>query len=143
MIKSILTSIKKMLGIEDCYDHFDPELIMHINTVFSRLNQLGVGPMEGFFIEGKEETWDQYMLDRKDLHAIKSYIYLRVRLLFDPPSSAFVLTSMENQIKEFEWRINVEAEGGYDFESWRYGDGTNDSGKVSGTLRNSWNEVGC
>ncbi len=66
--------------------------------------------------------------DRNDLHAIKSYIYLRVRLLFDPPSSAFVLTSMENQIKEFEWRINVQVEGGPDFEGWVYGDGTNEVG---------------
>ncbi len=126
MITSILTSIKKMLGIEDGYDHFDPELVMHINTVFSRLNQLGLGPREGFFIEGKEETWDMFVENRNDFHAIKSYIYLRVRLLFDPPTSAFVLTSMENQIKEFEWRINVQAEGGPDFESWQYGDGTNE-----------------
>lgn len=109
---SILTSIKKMLGIEQEYTQFDLDIILNINSVLMTLSQLGVGPETGFAIIGAEETWDDFLGDRTDLESVKSYIYLKVRLLFDPPTSSFVLEAMERQINEFEWRLNVQAEGG-------------------------------
>jgi hypothetical protein len=107
---SILTSIKKLLGISEAYDHFDTDLIMHINSVFSILNQLGVGPSSGFVITGKDETWNQFTEDRTELEQVKSYIYMKVRLLFDPPASSVVMDSINRMIGEFEWRLNVAAE---------------------------------
>ena len=107
---SILTSIKKLLGISEAYDHFDTDLIMHINSVFSILNQLGVGPSRGFVITGKDETWNQFTEDRTELEQVKSYIYMKVRLLFDPPASSVVMDSINRMIGEFEWRLNVAAE---------------------------------
>ena len=109
-MESILTSIKKMLGIEEIYEHFDPEIIVYINSVFMNLNQLGVGPETGFSIIDKIQTWTDYFGVDAYLEAVKSYIYMKVRLIFDPPSNAFVLEAMERQITEIEWRINVEVE---------------------------------
>lgn len=109
---SILTSIKKMLGIVEEYDHFDQDLIIHINSVLSILNQLGVGPSEGFSITGKTETWSDFISDARILESVKSYVYLKVRLLFDPPTSSAAMESMKNLISELEWRINVAAESG-------------------------------
>lgn len=109
---SILDSVKKVLGIPSEYEVFDPDIIMHINTVFFTLSQLGVGPDGGFSISSKSDTWDSYIPEGSNLEAVKSYVYLRVRILFDPPSSSYVLTSMENQIKELEWRLNVEVDRG-------------------------------
>lgn len=108
-MESILTSVKKMLGIEEEYEHFDPDIIMHINSVFMDLNQLGVGPEEGFAIEDDTSTWTEFVSD-SSLEAVKSYMYLRVRLLFDPPTSGAVLESMKSQIDKWEWRLNVAAE---------------------------------
>lgn len=107
---SILTSVKKMLGIEDEYTHFDPDIILHVNSVMMTLAQLGVGPEAGFFIADKTKTWVDFLGDRKDLEAVKTYIYLKVRLLFDPPTSAFVLGATERQITELEWRLNVQVD---------------------------------
>lgn len=107
---SILTSIKKLLGIDESYDVFDPDIIMHINSVFMTLSQLGVGPDEGFFIEDKNAIWSSYDSNVKLLNAIKTYIYLKVRLAFDPPTSSAAIDSINRQINESEWRINVEAE---------------------------------
>lgn len=111
-MESILTSIKKLLGIEEEYEHFDPDIIMHINSVLGDLTQLGVGPSEGFQIEDETSTWNDFIASDSAalLSAVKSYIHLRVKLLFDPPSSASVLTSYERQIERFEWRLNVAAE---------------------------------
>lgn len=109
-MESILTSVKKMLGITEEYDHFDPDIIMHINTVFMTLNQIGVGPEEGFFIEDDGTEWTEYIPDLTKLQAVKSYVYLKVRLLFDPPSSSSVIEAMNRQISELEWRLNVAAE---------------------------------
>ena len=106
MNESILTSIKKLLGLEEADTSFDPDLILHINTIFFTLNQLGVGPDEPFRITSKDETWDDFS-DRKDIEAIKSYIYLKVRLLFDPPTNSAVLNAMTESAKEYEWRLNV------------------------------------
>lgn len=109
-MESILTSVKKMLGITDDYKHFDPDIIMHINSVFMILTQLGLGPEEGFVIYNETEVWEDFLSSTTDLQAVKSYMYLKVRLLFDPPSSSAVTESMNRMISEYEWRLNVQAE---------------------------------
>lgn len=110
MEDSILLSIKKLLGIGDDYEYFDKDIIMHINSVLMILNQLGIGPSAGFFITDESTVWDDFITDVSNLEAIKSYVYMKVRLMFDPPSSSFVINSIENQIKELEWRLNVMVE---------------------------------
>ena len=109
-MESILTSIKKLLGIAEDYTHFDADLIMHINSVFTILNQLGVGPTEGFFIEDELATWNDFVPVDKNFNIIKSYMHLNVKILFDPPSSSVVMESMNRMISQFEWRINILAE---------------------------------
>lgn len=104
---SILTSIKKMLGITEEYEHFDQDIIIHINTVFMILNQLGVGPSEGFSIHDKNAIWSDFVSDMNKIEAVKSYMYLKVKLLFDPPLSSSVVESIKNQINELEWRLNI------------------------------------
>lgn len=107
---SVLTSIKKMLGIVEEYEHFDSDLIMHINSVFSILTQLGVGPSTGFMIEDKNASWKDFISDEAKLMLVKSYMHLKVKLLFDPPLSSAVLECYKTQISEYEWRLNVAAE---------------------------------
>lgn len=107
---SILTSIKKMLGITEDYTHFDTDIVMHINSVFSILTQLGVGPPEGFYIQDKTTIWYEYISDPNKIEMVKSYMYLKVRLIFDPPSSSSVIEAFNKQISEFEWRLNVAVE---------------------------------
>ena len=107
---SILTSIKKLLGITEEYDTFDNDLIMHINSVFMILNQMGVGPKEGFKITDDSETWEDFISDSMLYEAVKSYVYLKVRLLFDIPTSSAVTESINRHISELEWRLNVAAE---------------------------------
>ena len=110
-MESILTSIKKLLGITEEYEHFDADIIMHINTVLVTLNQLGVGPDEGFQITNKEDTWEDYLGDNMMLQGnVITFIHQSVRLLFDPPLSSMVLAAIERSIKELEWRIVVMAE---------------------------------
>ena len=110
-MESILTSIKKMLGIPEEYDHFDPDLIMHINSVLSILTQIGVGPSEGFRIEDDLATWKDFLDDDTDYEAVKSYVHLRVKLLFDTSTlSSAVIESMNRMISELEWRLNAIAE---------------------------------
>lgn len=109
-MESILTSIKKLLGIAEDYTHFDTDLIMHINSVFMILTQMGVGPPEGFVIEDDSEIWEDFISDALKLQAVKSYMFLKVKLLFDPPLSSAVIESMNRMISELEWRLNVEAE---------------------------------
>lgn len=104
---SILTSIKKLLGIAEEYTQFDDDIIMHINTVFLNLTQLGVGPQEGFLIEDDVADWEDFIEDNTQLQAVKSYMYLKVKLLFDPPLSSTVIESMNRMIAELEWRLNV------------------------------------
>lgn len=106
-MESILNSIKKMLGPDAEYDHFDPDIIMHINTVFMVLQQLGVGPEEGFFIEDDTATWADYLVDPTKLQMVKTYIYLKVRLVFDPPTSGTVMNAINQTIAEYEFRLNV------------------------------------
>lgn len=110
-MESILTSIKKLLQIADSYDHYDPDIIMHINSVFMTLNQLGVGPANGFFIEDDTAVWSDFIEDFSKLQAVKTYIYLKVKIVFDPASlGSATLAAYERQIQELEWRLNVEAE---------------------------------
>ena len=108
--ESILLSIKKMLGLDKDYDVFDPELIIHINSVFGTLHQLGVGPEDQFRISGDSESWTDFDTEGEQIDEVKDYIFLRVKLLFDPPSSSFVLSSFQEQLKELEWRLNVKAD---------------------------------
>jgi hypothetical protein len=110
MNDSILTSVKKLLGIGEEYTHFDADLIMHINSVFSILTQLGVGPASGFMIEDGSTTWSQYTDDETKYTLVKSYMYLKVKLMFDPPLSSAVMECYRVQISEYEWRLNVLAE---------------------------------
>ena len=109
-MESILTSIKKLLGITEEYDQFDPDIIMHINSVFMILTQLGVGPAEGFSIEDDTAVWTDFIQDVKKLESVKTYIDLKVKLAFDPPLSSAVIESMNRLINELEWRLNVAAE---------------------------------
>lgn len=109
-MESILTSIKKLLGIAEEYTQFDADLIMHINSVFSILTQLGVGPSYGFSIEDDSATWDEFIPEGQNVELVKSYIHLKVKLLFDPPLTSAVMEAMNKNIGEFEWRLNVAAE---------------------------------
>ena len=110
-MESILTSIKKLLGIAEDYDHFDADIIMHINSVFTILTQLGVGPSKGFRIEDETAEWTDFLPRNSLLYeSVKSYIHLKVKLLFDPPLSGTVIESYNRQISEFEWRLNVTAD---------------------------------
>lgn len=104
---SILLSVKKMLGIPPEYEQFDPEIIIHINSVFSILTQLGVGSDEGFSIKDSTASWFDYIPEGKAVEDIKTYMYLKVRLIFDPPQSSAAIDAMKQLASEFEWRINV------------------------------------
>lgn len=107
---SILTSIKKMLGISEDCDNFDIDIITHINTEFAILNQLGAGFQKKFFIKDKSAVWNDFIPDEKLNEMIKTYMFLKVKMVFDPPLSSAVIASMTNMIEELEWRIKTEAE---------------------------------
>ena len=109
-MESILTSIKKMLGIPEEYDAFDVDIIMHINTVFMALRQMGVGPTEGFYIEDKSATWAEFIEDPIECNAVKTYMYAKVRLIFDPPQNSAHIECLKQTVSEFEWRLNWDAE---------------------------------
>lgn len=109
-MESILTSIKKLLGITEEYTHFDQDIIMHINSVFMILNQLGVGPSKCFHIEDDIPTWNDFIPEDQNVESVKSYMFLKVKLLFDPPASSTVLQSMTQAIDELEWRLNVSVD---------------------------------
>ena len=110
MDESILNSIKKILSIPEDYDVFDQDVILHTNSVFSTLHQLGLGPVHGFEITGPDEVWRDFLGGKLPYNATKSYVYLRVRLLFDPPTTSYMITAMKEQILELEWRLNVTRE---------------------------------
>lgn len=114
MSESILTSTKKILGIDEEYAAFDMDILLHINTVFSNLAQLGLGPTGGFAINDASAVWDDFLEGNLNLNAVKTYVYLRVRLLFDPPTTSYLITAVQEQVRELEWRLNVYRED----ESW-------------------------
>ena len=107
MSNSILASTKKKCGLSDDYTVFDQDIIDYINAVFSTLNQLGIGPLDGFSIEDAVSEWDEYVTDAR-LNSVKTYMYLRVRMLFDPPTTSYLMTAMKEQIQELEWRLEVQ-----------------------------------
>lgn len=107
-MNSILTSIKKLLGIEEEYTHFDMDIIMHVNAALMSLSQLGVGPDDGFFISDASALWADLLGTRTDIEAVRLYVAMKVRLMFDPPSTSYVLDAMERQLREMEWRLNLK-----------------------------------
>lgn len=109
MNDSILNSVKLQLGILPEYTVFDQQLILAINTAFSILHQLGVGPKDGYAIEDESNRWDE-VVTKQSLNMVKSYVFLKVKLLFDPPATSFVLDAYNKQLAEMEWRINSEVE---------------------------------
>lgn len=114
MTTSILDDVKKISNIVLTDTAFDQDIILFVNGIFSTLNQLGVGPVNGFMITDSTTTWDAYIGTDLNLNDVKTYISLRVRLIFDPPATSFHTSSMQELVKELEWRLNVKREG----ESW-------------------------
>jgi len=110
MNESILTSVKKLLGITEDYPQFDVDIIIHINTVFMILNQLGVGPDKCFSISDKTAVWSDFLGDDTEYEAVRTYVYLKVRLLFDPPVNRSAVEATNRMIEELEWRLFVNAE---------------------------------
>ena len=117
MSDSILTSVKKYLGPDEYYTVFDQDIVMNINAAFSTLDQVGLTFQTSFVVVDEEQTWDDYFdaiatsddiwLNEMNREMVRQYVYISVRIVFDPPTSSFVLTSLENRLKELEWRINV------------------------------------
>ena len=108
--ESILNSVKKMSGIAEDYEAFDIDLILYINSVFSILHQMGVGPETTYKIQNAENTWDEFTEDNTEIEMVKPYVYMKVRLMFDPPSNSFVINSFNEMIKEAEYRLFVIAD---------------------------------
>lgn len=110
MSESILISVKRILGMDEQYTVFDLDVMTHINSVFNTLTQLNVGPKNGFMIEDASAKWEDFLGNDINLNAVKSYVCLRVKVLFDPPSTSFHLSAIENQCREMEWRLSVYAD---------------------------------
>lgn len=110
MSDSILESTKKILGIGPDYDIYDLDVITHINSAFVTLHQLGIGPEEGFMIVDDTSVWSDFLGTDPRLNSVKTYVYLKVRLVFDPPGTSFLLEAQRKQIEEIEWRLNVQRE---------------------------------
>lgn len=107
-MESILNSVKAFVGVSAEETHFDPELIIHINSVFSNLRQMGVGPEQTFSIDDENAIWDDFT-DDDDFNDVKTYVQLKVKMIFDPPTISSVIDAYERQIKESEWRLTVSA----------------------------------
>jgi hypothetical protein len=105
MEESILESTKKILGLPAAHTAFDPDISTHINATFSTLYQMGIGPSSGFMIADTDDVWNDFLPNGPILNLVKSYMYLKVRMLFDPPGTSFAQTAMNDQIAEFENRI--------------------------------------
>jgi hypothetical protein len=110
MEESIFESIKSLLGPDASYDVFDQDILIHINTAISVLTQLGVGPSTGIMVTGPDETWRDFIGDDKILQMVKTYIYMKVKIAFDPPTNSSVLNAYNEACKEYEWRLNVETD---------------------------------
>lgn len=111
MAQSILTSIKKILGVAESDESFDDQVLFHINSVIASLDDLGIGPDDGFMVEDSTATWDAFIGTDPRFNNIKTYVHLRVRLLFDPPQTSFLIESLDRQITKLEWLLNVKREG--------------------------------
>lgn len=107
MEESILKSTKKILGLAEDYVAFDLDVLTHINAAFSILCQLGIGPESGFTVEDETDLWTDFAVPPEQLNLVKTYVYLKVRILFDPPSTSYHVQAANDQIKEYEWRLNV------------------------------------
>lgn len=105
--ESILDSIKKLIGIEDTETYFDSDIVTGVNSAFSSLNQIGIGPDDGFSISDNTKVWNNYLTDVRTLELVKSYVHLKTKLLFDPPSSSSIVEIINKEISEFEWRLNI------------------------------------
>jgi len=105
--ESILVSIKDMLGPDSSDDVFDSEILIHINMALSVLTQLGVGPSEGFVVTDADATWNQFLGNAKDIEMAKSFVFMKVKMVFDPPTSSFTLSAMEKACDELGWRLSV------------------------------------
>lgn len=116
MSTSILTSVKKQLGIEETYTHFDPDIIGAVNTALMNLNQMGVGPTDPFTITDSTDLWTDFFDPEISVEAAKTYIYMVSKLIFDPPQTSFALEAMERNITEMEWRIVSQAERGLTYD---------------------------
>lgn len=110
MNESILTTIKKMLGIMEEYTHFDQDILIHINSAFMSLRQIGVGPTEGFYVDDTSCLWSDFVDDMTKYAAVRTYIYLKVRLIFDPPTNSTHLQQLKDELTEVTWRLNHETE---------------------------------
>lgn len=114
MNDSILVTIKKLIGFDSDFDVYDKDLIVLINSCFATLFQLGVGPQDhAYTITGSENVWAEFMGVNTDIESVKSYIYIKCRLVFDPPANSFITTALSDQAKEYEWRLNVAADPGW------------------------------
>ena len=109
-MESILTSIKKLIGFDEDYTHFDSDLMIHINGAFATLRQMGVGPKDGYMITSKDNTWNEFIGDTTKFELVKTYVYLKVRLVFDPPTSSFVLSAIKEQADEAAYRLHLASE---------------------------------
>lgn len=107
MQNSILTSTKNILGLDESYTAFDLDVITHINSAFSTLSQLGVGPVGGITIEDKSTEWGSLSIPTVQLNMVRTYIYLKVKMLFDPPTTSFLIDAANAQIREQEWRLSA------------------------------------
>lgn len=110
MPQSILASTKKLIGLNEADTSFDLDIMIHLNSMISVLTQVGIGPAEGFMIEDSTATWESFIGGDPRMSMVKSYLYLRVRLIFDPPGTSFVLDAMNKTVAELEWRVNVQRE---------------------------------
>lgn len=111
-MESILISIKKLLGITADYNHFDADIIIHINSILSVLTQMGVGPSEGFSIQDEFAKWTDFIPNTQNVELVKTYVHQRVRMIFDPPTNSSVIEAIQRSIAELEWRISVIADRG-------------------------------
>lgn len=112
MTDSILDTTKRACDVAEDDTAFDNTILLHINSVFSKLTQLGIGPAEGFDISDRSTTWAMYLMNDRRYNLVKTYMYLNVRMLFDPPTTSYHITAMQENLKEYEWRISVLRESG-------------------------------
>lgn len=106
---SVLTDVKKSLGIAEDETHFDHDIVLDINASLLSVNQIGIGPGKGFMIKDKTNTWQELLGTREDLEAVKTLVYMKVKLMFDPPANSFLLESINKTIDELTWRLSIQA----------------------------------